>query len=517
MVSSSGSSYTLRLADNSVIVLSTSDLLAKANIRGVSLSKELNRKALAAMNPHRPDQLVIATPSDMSLNAKSTFTTSQTFDIATGHEVSQQALVRNLTTAVNVDPHGQRILGPDVVQLQISHDGLWLATVDEWTPPDTDREPLDLHIKDTISASKTEISLKFWSFQKESNTWEMSTKVRDPHSAIPQSVLKLASNPARAEFVSAGRDGYLRIWRPSVRQRNGIPVKNEAGEPLYTWTCHREQRPNPPWQPGSPTEAESVALAYFEDGSGIAVSFMYRDQPRILHIIDSRTGAMVDGGDQVHLCPPGNVEMTVSWTRLLMLSDRLLVWDVVNSMLVCHPILLKEPYIQDNGRFLAANRSDQTFAIAVNPPDRLMSANVVVFDANHSRPLKAVHVREIHGQVMALLSATKGPGYVVVDGQARIRRLRPDNSATEVRKMTTGEDEEAMKNLDDIFGFISKNDGVGAVPTLRSEGRPNRSLEDVLEECATSSKPMMPSELFAKVADLYTKRPDNDDGSRAGV
>ena len=510
MVSSSGSSYTLRLADNSVIILSTSDLLAKTNIRGVSLSKEPSKKAVAAMNPHRPNQLVIAAPSDLSLNGQSSSTTLQTFDIATGHEVSQQALVRNLTTVVNVDPHGQRILIPDVTQLQISHDGRWLATVDEWTPPDSDREPFDLHINDTLSARKTEISLKFWSFQDELNSWEMITKAQDPHSTIPQSILKLASNPVRAEFISAGRDGYLRIWRPSIRQRNGLAVKNEAGEPLYTWTCHHEQRPNPPWQPGSRTEAESVALAYFEDGSGIAVSFMYQDQPRILHIIDSRTGAIVDQGDQVHVCPAGSLEMAISWTRLLILSDRLLVWDVVNSMLSCHPILLKEPYVQDNGRFLAANRFDQTFAIALNPPGRLTPANVVVFDAHQSRSLKVIHVCEIHGHVKKLLPATKAPGYIVVDGQARIRRLRPVDSAIEGQRMTLGENEEAMKSLNDVFGFISKNDGVGTRPTIRLEGRPNRSIEDVLEECATSSKPMLPSELFAKVADLYKKRPGND-------
>jgi NET1-associated nuclear protein 1 (U3 small nucleolar RNA-associated protein 17) len=511
VISSSGSSYTLRLADNSVILLSTSDLLAKANIRGLSLSKELSRKAVAVINPHRPNQLVIAAPSDTSLGAQSALTTLQTFDFATGHELSQQALVRNLTTATNVNSHGQRILSPDVVQLQISYDGLWLATVDEWAPPETDREPLDHHISDTVSASKTEISLKFWSLQKESNTWEMNTKARDPHSAIPQSVLKLASNPARAEVVSAGRDGYLRIWRPSMRQRNGMPVKNEAGQPLYTWTCQHQQRPSPPWQPGSPAEAESVALAYFEDGSGIAVSFMYRDQPRILQIIDSRTGALVGGGNQAHVCPPGNVEMTISWTRLLMLSDRLLVWDVVNSTLACHPILLKEPYAQDNGRFLATNRLDQTFAIALNPPDRSMPANVVVFDANYSRPFKAIHVCEIHGHVKALLPATKAPGYLVVDGQARMRRLRPVDLAMEGRKLTTRANEEAMKNLNDVFGFVSNNDGGGAASTMRPEGRSNRSLEDVLEECATSLKPMLPSELFAKVADLYKKRPDNDD------
>jgi NET1-associated nuclear protein 1 (U3 small nucleolar RNA-associated protein 17) len=495
------------------MMLSTNDLIAKTNIRGVSVSKELSRKAVAAMNLSQPDQLLLATPSDLSLTSPSPFTMLQTFNLATRHEVSRQALVRNLATAVNVGPNGQRILGPDVVQLQISQDGLWLATVDEWTPPVTDREPLGLHVNDSMSARKTEIYLKFWSFQKDSKTWEMNTKVEGPHSAMPHSVLKFAFNPARAEFASAGRDGYLRIWRPMLRQRNGMPVKNEAGEPLYTWTCHRERQLNPLWPPWSQTEAESATLAYSEDGSAIAVSFVFSGRPRVLHIVNSRTGAINDRGTEAHLCPPGNVEIAFSGKRLLLLSDRLLVWDVVDAMLVCDPIILKEPFVQDNGRFLAVNVFDRTFALALNPVNQ-SAAMLVVLDAN--QPGKILYHAKIHGHVKALLPSNKGPGYVVVDGEARIQEMRPSDAARESLNLTLGGKHEVLKGLDDIFGSSTNDAGIGAPmgdatprivhgegATPLTDGRP-KHLEDIFEQQAFLT-PLPVSGLFEKVASLFRK------------
>lgn len=501
------------------MMLSTNDLAPKANIRGISVSKELGRNAVATLNPHQPDQLLLATPSDLSLSSPSTLTTLQTIDLATSHEVSRQALVKNLTTIVNVGPNGQRILGSDVVQLKTSHDGLWLATVDEWTPPDADREPLDLDSYDSMSASKTEISLKFWSFNKETKMWEMNTKVEGPHSATPHSILQLASSPVRDEFASLGKDRYLRIWHPMLRQRNGLPVKNKAGESLYTWTCVHEQQPDPmPAELESTIQATSAALAYSEDGTAIAISFCFKDRPRGLHFFSDVTFSVELSYSHVDLCPPGKAEMAFSGNRLLILADKFLIWDAVDEELDCC-ITLKEDFVQGNGRFLAVNKSDRTYAVALNPPDVRTAATVAIFNAN--RPGTVIHGFKIDGHVKALLAARAGPGYIVVDGEARIRRLRPGSSAMTVWKSSVGEKDDVMKTLNDVFGASSKsdgedtinnvsrenpkNDGKDAMPAVRSVGQRNRTLEDILEENATSSKPALPSELFEQVARLYMK------------
>src|SRR4051794_17603947 len=169
----------MRMADNTVMVLSTSDLVPKTNISGLSMARGLGTKLRATISPKDADQLLLATPSDLSASSQPSSNQSatmlQTFNIRTSHQVSRQGLARNITTVVNVDPKGRRIVDPDVIHLEVSHDGLWLATVDEWMPPETDCEPLDHQVEESRSLCKTETFLRFWSWKERSQTWEMTT------------------------------------------------------------------------------------------------------------------------------------------------------------------------------------------------------------------------------------------------------------------------------------------------------------------------------------------------------
>ena len=516
VVSISGSSYAMRMADNTVMVLSTSDLVPKTNISGLSVARGLSTKLRAKISPKDPDQLLLATPSDLSANpqpsSNQSATMLQTFNLRTSHQVSRQALARNTTTVINVDPKGRHIVDPDVMHLEISHDGLWLATVDEWTSPQTDCEPLDHQVEESRSLCKTETFLKFWSWKEKSQTWEMTTRIDQPHSAAPRSVLGITVNPVREEFASAGSDGYVRIWAPMLRIRNGQPIRDLAGESLYTWTCLRECRPDLMPLSQSTSQAESATLAYSEDGSTIAVSYSFpAGRTQMVHFINSRTGLLRHSEAQLH--SRGDVQMKFSGSHLLLLSDEFSVWDVVRSECVFY-ISFRNAFIRNHCRFLATNPFDRTFALALNPPDFQTPAVIAVFDAN--RLGKLLYQGKIHGHVKTLLPRLKGPGYVVVDGQARIVQMKPGDAARESLNATSGVKGEAVKGLIDIFGSskddikvgghtgegmlrISNGDGAA----LTSDGRP-RSLEDVLEQQAFST-PLPVSELFERVASLFRK------------
>ena len=504
----------MRMADNTVMVLSTSDLVPKTNISGLSVARGSSTKVRATISPKDPDQLLLATPSDLSANPQPSSnqgsTTLQTFNLRTSHQVSRQALARNTTTVINVDPKGRRIMDPDVMHLEVSHDGLWLVTVDEWMSPETDCEPLDHQVEGSRSLCKTETFLRFWSWNEKSQTWEMTTRIDQPHSAAPRSVLGTTTNPVRAEFASAGSDGYVRIWAPMLRIRNGQPIRGLAGESLYTWTCLRERRPDLMPLSQSTLQAESATLAYSEDGSTIAVSYSFPvGRTQMVHFIDSRTGLLRHS--EAQLC--GDVQMKFSGHHLLLLSDEFSVWDVVRSERVFY-ISFKNAFVRNHGRFLAANPFDRTFALALNPPDFQMPAVIAIFDA--SRLGKLLYQGKIHGHVKTLLPRPKGPGYLVVDGQARIVQMKPGDGARENLDATSKVKEEVMKGLKDIFGS-SKNDvridghtgdGIlrisnGEEAASTSSGRP-KSLEDVLEQQAFST-PLPVSELFERVASLFRK------------
>ena len=517
------------MADNTVMVLSTSDLVPRTNISGPSVPRELGRRLRATISPNEPDQVLLATPSDLSPSSQSSpkpsATILQTFDIRTNRQVSRQALTRNVTTVVNVNPQGHRIVDPDVVQIQASSKGRWLATVDEWTPPKADLEPLYGAVDDLGSLHRTQTFLKFWSWKEEFGIWELTTRVDQPHAATPNSVLALAANPARTQYASAGSDGYVRIWAPIRRLRNGQPIKGLAGEPLHKWKCLYERRPNEASSSPLASQAKSAALAYTEDGSAIAVAFFFSaGEPQMLHFINSATGQPVDS--ELHPCPSIDMEMVFSGRHLLFLCDNILVWDVVSFTCVSN-LLLKKPFHENRGRFLAANASDGTFALALNPTDFQTPAVLAIFHV--SQPTQAIHQSKIHGHFKALLSATNGPGYILVDGEARFIRLSPSDKANESWKLTSAVENNAMKGLNDIYGGSKNTDEViaptgNATPRLGngershrvSDGRP-RNLEDILDDQRAAPTPLPVSELFEKVAGLFRKDNDLSEASKQRV
>ena len=481
------------------------------------MGRGLSNDLLVAVNSNEPDQLLLATatdlPSHSSKAVQSSTTMLQTFDMRINHQVSRQALARNVTTVVNINPKGHRVIDPDVVQLKLSSDGMWLATVDEWTPPENDMQPLHPPYDSQKSKlDRTETCLRFWSRDERSKTWQMSTRINQPHSPTPGSVLALAVNPVRAEFATAGKDGHLRIWTPMSRMRDGMPVQDSNGQPLHSWVCVHALQPD---SRSTEHPATSAALAYSEDGSAIAASWsLLPGKSRMVHFVDSRIGSL--RASQPDLCSSGVAKLAFSGTHLLALSDSFCLWDVVNSRL-SFSIVLNADFVQESGGFLTANSVDQTFAIALNPAKRNVPAAVAIFSTR--TPGEVLYQGKVHRHVRALLPASKAQGYIIIDGEARIKQLRPSEPMKKSSLSGQGSKLDAMKGLNDIFGPRTITDGddrtlvsarstvLRAAVTDRSlDGPVRRSLDDILEQQAFSAA-LPVSELFEEVASLFARRP----------
>src|SRR5271154_426699 len=81
-ISESGSSYVLKMGNNSVMALSTSDLLPTTHIAGPLLLSDTESMTLALVNPAQPDHLLLGSPTDLSrcrVRGQASFTTLQTF------------------------------------------------------------------------------------------------------------------------------------------------------------------------------------------------------------------------------------------------------------------------------------------------------------------------------------------------------------------------------------------------------------------------------------------------------
>lgn len=319
VVNPKGDRYALQMGDNSIMVLSTSELKPVANFAGLQMSTNLQQSytnpssgLAAALHPRHPNQLLLSVPPTLprcptDISARAFL---QIFDLATSRHIARQALTRNNVTDFNLGPEGTPITPPDVTHLRISQDGSWLATVDEWTPPDADLEHLvsDSTGITSLRQSRRETHLKFWHWDEQEDLWTLTTRVDSPHSndASPGRTLALVSDPSTNSFASLGSDASVKIWKPKKRIRYGVPLKDRADAALLEWTCRRSIRlPRAPERVDSPfTHTDDTAnkpahacLSYAPDGSMLAAalttdsSAAEEEEGQIVHFLNPSSGA----------------------------------------------------------------------------------------------------------------------------------------------------------------------------------------------------------------------------------
>lgn len=292
MISPSGTSYGIRLSDNSVMVLSTTELKPKTNIAGIQAAAMpvfmpnqpdattltwmdllKNEDESPACNPPSPPHIrcvLHPTQSSHLLMATSSHSTSsllispesaaaeacpylQTYDTFSDRSVAKQALTRTHATDVKISPSEIPLIEPNIQALAISPNGEWLASLDEWSPPIHDT--YDYAPSAPIQGGR-EAFLKFW---RSNNTmWDLVTRVDSPHPDQTTvtlnggaKVLDLIAlpNTRTPGFATLGADGSVRIWKPRIRTRGGVVVKHrnlakggvEAGEDIIqvNWGCRK--------------------------------------------------------------------------------------------------------------------------------------------------------------------------------------------------------------------------------------------------------------------------------------
>ena len=382
--------------------------------------------------------------------------------------------MRNNLTAPNVDPSGRPIQEPDVILLKISHDGKWLATVDEWTPPKHDLQPL-YPLNDDFDPPIKETFLKFWARNDLSRSWELVSKVEGPYSTqrtAESSILDLETNPRHPEFSTASSDGSINIWTPKSRHRHGFPVTGPSGSSLYTWTCtHTIEIPAPLKKP----IATASALAYSPDGSVLAAS---SNKNPFVHFIDPLTGNVQHTHRGSH---PGLFSsLTFVGHHLITISKDLRVYNTVSSDLLY--ALALSPSVSDF--HLAANQLDHTFAVVFLLPAFIRKkgegkakarSQIMVFNLKSATP---IFRKIVDGTVEILLPLPGESGYLIINDEADIVYLRQVGTSSVARRrdVEVSFSKEAMRMttaLEDIFGSMRSIEGPGEI---------GRTITDVEDE-----------------------------------
>lgn len=455
VVSPSGSSYAVHLDDNSTMVLSTAEMKPTTYVSGLqslvfeakkpkdelvnrvsdSLS-EINAPLAAAIDPRDSSQMVICVGGSQQRSRVGSLPITpflQRFDLGSFQSIAKQPLTRINTTQLHTTPSGHAIIDPRACQLAFSHDGKWLATIDEWEPPERDAAALtegSIAAAQDYARERREVYLKFWETKEDGTTMELASRINGPHSSHQiEDVFGIAADKVSARFATVGGDDCLRFWAPRLRERDGLAATAPNGDILVNWSCIRTialgesiKAQDDLIPASSPANRQkSGALTYSEDGSILFVAYGFNNEV-VIHIVDVETGEI---RNSLHdMCKGAIRSLQVLNSCLIILSEDLSVYDLVRDELRYGVELGERSPAAAQMTHLAVDHRSQCFAVALpflkatnGKLSRGAFSEIAIFDLDDSEPQlwqKLPHL------VTALLPAVSSTGFVVVDSAAQI-------------------------------------------------------------------------------------------------
>lgn len=455
VVSPSGSSYAVHMDDNSTMVLSTAEMKPTTYVSGLQSLvfdiqkpkdelvdrvfeglREINAPLAAAIDPKDPSQLLICVGSSQQASRTGHLPITpflQRFDLGSFQSISKQPLTRTNTTDLYTAPNGHPIVEPRACQLAFSYDGKWLATIDEWEPPERDATALTEGSSAAAleySRERREVYLKFWETKEDGTTVELASRINGPHSTRhSEDVFDIAADKVSNKFATVGEDGVVRIWAPQLRERDGIATTAPNGQTLVSWSCVRtialgeSIKSQDELLPlgGRATYKKSGALTYSEDGSILFVAYGYYNEI-VIYIIDMESGEI---RSTLHdMCKGAIRSLQLLNSCLVILSQDLAVYDLVADELRYGVKLGERSEPAARLTHLAVDQASRTFAISVpflkganGRLSRGAVSEVAVFGLDDSEPLL---MQKLPHLLTAILPAAGSPGFVAVDSAAQI-------------------------------------------------------------------------------------------------
>jgi len=257
-ISPDGTNYALKLSDNSIMILSTSDMMPVAHFPDIQpiisanhqptihdrfgrspISHTYDVVLAACLHPKRSNELLLTVPPTLNEKKSSMGVLPrpflQSFDLSSQRHIYRQALTRSNTTDLATGPEGKLIREPDVNIIKLSTDGTVMASVEVWEPMLEDYDFITHDKQVTLDQTRLdrEVYLKFWRWSDSKDCWVMQARIANPHPALknahPGRVFDMVSDPSSSSrFYTVGEDNTVRSWSP--RQTKDLQAPQE-------WRC----------------------------------------------------------------------------------------------------------------------------------------------------------------------------------------------------------------------------------------------------------------------------------------
>ncbi len=392
---------------------------------------EIAAPLVAAVNPQNPSQvfLCVGNGQQASLGGSSSSTPRlQVFDISSFHGVTKHAIARTNPTDTNITSEGMPITEPTVTKLAFSRDGKWLASVDEWQPPERDTEAFLTGSKTAgeVSRERREIYLKFWEVGADDQPFQLASRINDAHhTGRAEPIFDLSSDPTSSRFATIGNDGMVRFWTPRLRRRDGHAAAGADGEPLRSWACSRAVT-LPIYEQDEAVETSknvqrSGAITFSEDGSILFAAFG-PSSGSVVVAIDTETG---DVRDVVSGMFKGEIRSIRSLSScLVMLSEDLVVYDIVSDELLFSYSLKETSDAAKRLTQLAINYESRSIALVAPVPSTSQGklkkgarSELVVFGMDDDEPQL---IKTFSQLITSVCAGPSSSGFICVDSAAQI-------------------------------------------------------------------------------------------------
>lgn len=414
--------YALHLDNKELVVLSAVDLMSRLQVSGVNAAfvknveiKKKRKKALEVAKlpdftaPHYINPLTghsyIPTKENSSI---------QIFDPSQDEQISTFAVAP--TMQMGRVKSERAIEDPQIKKVAFTHDGKWMATVDEYFPPTTE---------DLLSSKDKQVELKFWKYIPSDGTWALTTKVSFPH-GIGKSILSI--EPACSSyynghaFLTCCENGGVRLWRPetikSLQTPKELQQRKTKAERQISWSVRKVLPP-------LATISSTAFISLSPDGSMIVLGF-----ESTLYVIDFSSFEIVK-------ILPNILGSRIRWLKIVgshlvvLAKSRLAVYDLVNNTINWS---LKVLTNSNGGRLIDADPVTGNIAFAINSlkiPEYEYQSRIFIFSTSSPVPIfTSTHTTAISN--VKHVPGSTASRFRLLDGHSRLVTIKPSDDKTDV-------------------------------------------------------------------------------------